>query len=136
MRLGRKLLIVGIVVFIFIGAILASDPRFVSHSVLAHNPLLMVFIYSPTIVFAVIAVVKFRNGQIWTAAAFAVGLMCTGLFHQVVAGGTYGNPGYMFPAAHIVAPVASLAIYLVSFLGGWIVVRVTQKMRRANSQKG
>jgi len=136
MRLGRKLSVVVIVILIFLGAILATDPRFVSHSELARNPLLSAFLYGPTIVFAVIAVVKFRNGRIWVAAAFAVGLMCTGLFHQFVAGATYGSPGYVFPVAHVVAPVVSLVAYLVSFLGGWTVMMATQKIRRAKSQKG
>jgi len=136
MRLGRKLSVVVIVILIFLGAILASDPRFVSHSELARNPLLIAFLYGPTIVFAVIAATKFRKGEIWAAAAFAVGLMGTGLFHQFVAGATYGNPGYMVPMAHLVAPVVSLVAYLVSFLGGWIVLRVTQRIRGANSQTG
>jgi len=136
MRLGRKLSVVVIVILIFLGAILATDPRFVSHSELARNPLLIAILYGPTIVFAVIAVVKFRKGQIWPAAAFAVGLMCTGLFHQFAAGTTYGNPGYGISVAQVVAPVVSLVAYLISFLGGWTVVIATHKIRRAKSQKG
>ncbi len=120
----------------FLGAILASDPRFVSHSALARNPLLIPFLYGPTIVFAVITAIKLRNGQTWAAAAFAVGLMCTGLFHQFVAGETYGDPGYMAPIAHIAAPVVSLVAYVVSFLGGWIVMRATKKIRGPASQDG
>jgi len=136
MRLGRNLSVVAIVILIFLGAMLATDPRFVSHSVLARNPLLIVILYGPTIVFAVIAVVKFRNGQTWPAAAFAVGLMCTGLFYQFAAGTTHGDPGYGISVAQVVAPVVSLVAYLVSFLGGWTVVIATQKIRRAKSQKG
>ena len=133
MHLGRKVLATGVVIVVFLGAVLASDPRFVSHSTLAGNPILAAFIYGPTILFAVIAVIKWRNGRIWPAVAFAVGLMCTGLFHQIVAGAAYGNPGYMFPASHILAPIVSLAAYLVSFLVGWIVVIGTHKIRRARS---
>jgi len=136
MRLGRKLSLVPIVILIFFGAIMALDPRFVSHSELARKPLLTAFLFGPTIVFAVIAVVRFRKGQTWPAAAFAVGMMCTGLFHQTVVGASYGNPGYMFPGGHLIAPIVSLVAYLISFLGGWIIVRATQKIRQVISQKG
>lgn len=134
--MSRKLTILVIVLLIFLGAVLASDPRFVPPSRLIRNPLLFAYLYAPTIFFAVIAWIKFKSGRVWVAAAFAVGLLCTGLFHQYVAADTYGNPGYMFPAAHMVAPVVSLAAYLVALLGGWIVVRTMQKVRRVISQDG
>lgn len=130
MYISRKLLVVVIVITIFLGAILASDPRFISHSALLRNPFLLVFLFGPTIIFAVIAAVKWRNGQIWQLAAFAIGLVCTGIFHQVVAGEAYGNPGYMAPAGHIAAPAVSLAAYLLAFFGSWAVVAVTNKLRR------
>ena len=129
MRLSRKFLTIGITVVVFLGGILASDPRFIPRA----NPVLIAFIFGPTILFAVIAVVKWRNGLIWPAAAFAVGLMFTGLFHQMVAGETYGNPGYMFAGLHIVAPLVSLAAYLLSFLSSWIVVWSAHKLGRARS---
>jgi len=134
MHLGRKLLSVAIVVLVFLGAILASDPRFISHSALARNPLLAAVLYGPTVIFAVVAVTSWRNGRIWPAAAFAIGLMCTGLFHQYVAGEAYGNPGYMAPTGHIAAPIVSLAAYLISFLGGWVVVASMTKLSQAISK--
>ncbi len=65
--------------------------------------------------------------------AFAVGLMCTGLFHQFVASEAYGNPGYMAGTGHIAAPVVSLVAYLAAFLGGWAVAGATRRLRRAIS---
>lgn len=126
--LGRKLFAVAIVVLIFLGAILASDPRFISHSALSRNPLLAAFLYGPTVIFAVVAVAGWWNGRLWPAAAFAIGLMGTGLFHQYVAGEAYGNPGYMAPTGHIAAPIVSITAYLVSFLGGWAIVAAMNKL--------
>ncbi len=130
MHTGRKLLVVVIVITVFLGAILALDPRFIPYSGILRNPFLLIFLFGPTIFFAILAVIKWRKGQIWQLAAFAIGLMCTGLFHQFVAGEADGNPGYTVPATHIAAPAVSLAAYLAAFFGTWAVLRVTKKLRR------
>ncbi len=130
MHTGRKLLIVVIVIAVFLGATLATDPRFIPHSRILRNPFLLVFLFGPTIIFAIIAVINWRKGQIWQLAAFAIGLMCTGLFHRFVAGESYGNPGYMVATGHIAAPAVSLAAYLAAFFGTWAAVSLTQKLRR------
>ena len=134
MHIGRKLFVVVIVLTILWGAILASDPRFISGSEVLRNPFLLVFLYGPTIIFAIISASKWRHGQIWPMAAFAIGLLCTGLFHKIVAGAAYGNPGYMIPAGHIAAPAVSLAAYLIAFLSSWAVVRVAQSLHRRNTR--
>lgn len=134
MHLSRKLLVVGIAILIILGAILATDPRFISHSTLAQRPYLIAILYGPTVTFAVIAAIQFRKDRIWPAAAFAIGMMCTGMFHQFVAGEAYGNPGYMAPTGHIAAPIVSLAAYLISFLGGWAVVASMTKLSQAISK--
>ena len=136
MHAGKKLSVAAIVITVLLGAILATDPRFIAPSELLRNPLLVVFIYAPTIFFATVSMIKWRNGQIWPVAAFAIGLICTGLVHQGVAGAAYGNPGYMVATGHIAAPVVSLVAYLVAFLGSWAVARVTHSLQRKNSHDG
>lgn len=117
----RKLAIIIATILILVGVGLAFDHRFVPKAMLKNSPLFVVFIYLPTVCFAVLTLFKLGRGRVWSLTAFAIGLIGTGLFHQFVAEDSYGNPGYMIPAGHIAAPIVSLTAYIASFLGVWAV---------------
>jgi len=88
---------------------------------------MVVYIYAPTAFFAALGVIQLFRGRLWPAVAFTAGLIGTGLFHQYVIGTSHGNPGYMFPGGHIVAPLVSIAAYAISLLGAWGIARVFQR---------
>jgi fucose 4-O-acetylase-like acetyltransferase len=133
MRLNRRHTIPVLVLLVLLGVTLAFDQRFVSLSELTHKPAMVVYIYAPTAFFAVLGVIQFRRGRFWPAMAFAAGLIVTGLFHQSVIDASHGNPGYMFPAGHMIAPLVSFAAYSISLLGAWGVARVLQRKREMSS---
>ena len=135
MRLDRRLSIPALVLLGLLGATLAFDQRFVSLSELRHKPSMVAYIYGPTAFFAVLGVIQILRGRFWPAMAFAAGLVGTGMFHQYVIGMSHGNPGYMFPGGHIVAPLVSVAAYSISLLGAWGLARVSQRRRGPNTQK-
>ena len=93
-----------------------------------------IYIYAPTVLFAILGTVQLFRGRLWPAAAFAMGLVATGLFHQQVVGDSYGNPGYMIPAGHIAAPLVSGVAYAVCFLGAWALVRVWKRREKGVAQ--
>lgn len=124
MRIERKYIIPALAFLILLGLAMAFDQKFVSFSDMIHNPLAGIFIYFPTALFALIGLIQFLRGRTWPAVAFTAGLIGTGLFHQSVIGFSYGNPGYMFPSGHIVAPLVSLVAYSISFLVVWGITRV------------
>lgn len=133
-RINRKWVAAGLFIPVLIGLAMTFNPKFFSASDIAQNPLAGIFIFFPTGLFTLIAVVQFGRGTLWPAVAFAVGLIVTGLFHLSVAGYSYGNPGYMFPGGHIVAPFVSLAVYLTSFLVGWGVTVLIRRVRESKDQ--
>ena len=102
------------------------DQRLVS---IEREPALAVYLYAPTAFFALIGMIQFSRKRDWPAFAFALGLIATGLFHQSVVGMSHGNPGYMFPGGHLAAPIVSVLAYALSFLGVWVVVKTSQRMR-------
>lgn len=125
----RKYAIAALVLLVLLGVVLAFDTRFVSLSELRHKPSMALYIYAPSAFFAVLGVIQIIRGRFWPAVAFAAGLIGTGLFHQYVIGMSHGNPGYMFPGGHIVAPLVSVAAYSISLLGAWGLARVSQRRR-------
>ena len=131
--LSRKLTVSSLVALILVGAVMAFDQRFVSISVLLREPQSFLYLFTPTIIFAVIAVVQYRKKRIWPVAAFAAGLFATGLFHQYVVLMSDGNPGYMFPAGHIIAPFVSATAYLLSILFAWIFAWVLKRRKTVDS---
>ena len=134
MRIKRRFVIPALAFLILVGLAMAFDQKFVSFSDMRRKPLMGIFIYSPTALFALIGLLQFLRGRTWPAVAFTAGLIGTGLFHQYVIGFSYGNPGYMFPSGHIVAPIVSVAAYSVSLLGAWGIVRASQCKRGTNFQ--
>lgn len=136
MPLNRKQAVPALALLVLLGAALAFDRRFISLSELRHRPAMVAFVYAPTAFFAVLGVIQWLRGRFWPAVAFAAGLVGTGLFHQYVVGMSHGNPGYMFPAGHIVAPLVSLAAYSISLLGVWVVAKALQHKREIKPQKG
>ncbi len=122
----RRSLIVVLLFVVLLGASMAFDARFVPLSWVSSNPLFVIIIYSPTIICAFIVVRQLFRHRIWPAAAFSIGLVCTGFFHQWIAGQSYGNPGYMVPIGHIFAPALSMVAYLASFLVFWVIVRFSK----------
>lgn len=131
--LSRKLTVSSLVALILVGAVMAFDQRFVSISEIIRNPVAALYYFAPTLLFTLIAVVQFRKKRIWPVAAFTIGLFTTGLFHQYVVQMSYGNPGYMFPGGHIIAPFVSGAAYLVAFLIAWIIARVLNRKQVVDS---
>ncbi len=121
---------------VLVGAGLAFDHRFVPVSAVFNGPLFVVFIYSPTAFFAVFTIFKLRRGRVWSLTAFATGLIGTGLFHQLVAAQSYGNPGYMVPIGHLIAPVFSLAAYLGAFLAAWAVGKALEGNKAPKEREG
>jgi len=101
------------------GAWIAFDQRFFHWMEFIDRPVQGLFLYFPTLLFALLALFKWQQGRRWSPAAFTVGLFITGLFHQMVIGQSHNNPGYMFPVGHILAPFVSLVAYTVSFILVW-----------------
>ncbi len=134
MRKERRFLLPVVACLILLGMALAFDRRFVPFSHMSRKPELGIYIYSPTALFAFVGLVQFLRGRIWPAVAFAIGLICTGLFHQYVVGFSYGNPGYMAPTGHTAAPFVSVVAYSFAFLIVWGIVRVSRRERRTDSQ--
>ena len=132
----RKLAVFISAALILVGAELAFDDRFVPLVALKNRPLFVVLIYFPTVFFAVFTLFKLRRGRVWPLTAFAIGLIGTGLFHQMVAEESYGNPGYMIPGGHVAAPVVSLTAYLAAFLGLWAVVRAVERAKGSRENEG
>lgn len=131
MQVSRKLTIPPLLLLVLLGAGLTFDQRLVS---IRNEPALAVYLYAPTAFFAVIGMIQCFRKRYWPAVAFTLGLIATGLFHQNVVDMYHGNPGYMFPGGHIAAPIVSVTAYVLSFLGAWVVVKTSQRMRGANSQ--
>ena len=124
MRFIKVFLAVAIIPLVLIGTDLAFDKRFVPLSVLRSHPLFAIVIYVPTVLFLFLSLAQLIRHRLWPAIAFTFGLIGTGLFHQWVAAGSYGNPGYMVPIGHLAAPLVSLAAYLSSFLAIWLIVKL------------
>jgi len=114
---------------ILVGAGLAFDHRFIPMATLFNSPAFVALVYCPTVIFGVITVFKLRGGQVRSLTAFGLGLIGTGLFHQVVLAESYANPGYMVPIGHIAAPIVSVAAYTASFLGVWAVGKVLERKK-------
>ncbi len=136
MYMIRKLAYFIPVPLILVGAGLAFDHRFVPLSAVFNKPLFVILIYSPTAFFAVFTVFKLRRGRVWSLTAFAAGLIGTGLFHQLVAAQSYGNPGHMVPTGHLIAPVFSSAAYLVAFIAAWAVGKALEGNKAPKEQEG
>ena len=135
MRIVRVTLIVVLLFLVLLGASMAFDARFIPLSSLTNNPLFVGIIYGPTVIFALIAVAQLFRHRIWPAAAFSIGLVGTGLCHQWIAEKSYGNPGYMVPIGHMVAPVVSMVFYLASFLAVWVIVKFLRlRIRRLSKE--
>ncbi len=132
MQLNRRYAIPALALLVLLGVTLAFDRHFVSLSELGHKPVMAIYIYAPTVFFAVLGVIQFRRGRFWPVVGFAAGLIFTGLFHQAVIGASHGNPGYMFPGGHMVAPFVSVIAYSISLLGAWGIARVSQRKRGAS----
>lgn len=133
MRLKRRFIIPTLAFLILIGVVMAFDQKFVSISEFRRKPLMGIFIYAPTALFAIIGVFQFLRGQTWPAVAFTIGLIATGLFHQYVIASTYGDPGYMFPVGHIIAPFISAIAYACAFLVIWVVTKKWPSKPRPDS---
>jgi len=131
MRLIRKFSIPVLLLAALLGAALVFDQRLVS---IRRESAVAAVLYAPTVFFAVIGLIQFLRGRYWPAVAFTVGLFVTGLFHQYVVGMYHGNPGYMFPAGHIFAPIVSVTAYLISFLGAWLITRKARPKNGTNSR--
>ena len=132
MRLNRKLTISVLLILVSLGAVMVFDPRLVS---VTRETALAVYIYAPTVLFAFIGMIQWRRKCYWPAVAFTTGLLGTGLFHQSVVGMYHGNPGYMFPAGHIFAPIVSVTAYLLSFFVAWLIVKASRRMRGTKPQE-
>jgi len=130
MTMSRRFAIPALALLVLLGGAMAFDRRFVSLVDVRQKPAMAIYIYAPTAFFAILAAIQLFRGRLWPGVAFAVGLMVTGMFHQYVAGMSHGNPGYMFPGGHIVAPIVSGLAYLVCFLAAWAGVRASQRKRR------
>ncbi|UPW20111.1 hypothetical protein M0C34_07575 [Agarivorans sp. TSD2052] len=113
---------------------MAFDKKFLSLSEMRSNFAFAIYIYFPTLIFAFVGTLQFLRGRNWPIVAFTAGLFGTAIFHQCVVGFSYGNPGYMVPGGHIVAPLVSIVAYLFTFLIAWGITRVLQRKRRSNSQ--
>jgi len=136
MRIKKRFIVPALALPILFGLAMAFDQQFVSSSDMRNKPIMGIVLYSPTVLFAFIGLIQFLRGRTWPAVAFTVGLIGTGLFHQSVIGFSYGNPGYMIPSGHIVAPFVSIAAYSISFLVVWGIVRVSQRKRRNDPARG
>jgi len=126
MRLNRRLGLLALVLLLLVGGALAFDHRFLSMASFRNRPIVALFVYAPTLVFGGLALAQSCRRKLWPAFAFGAGLVATGLFHQAVAAESYGNPGYMIPGGHLVAPLFSGVAYSVSFLVAWVIVRVSR----------
>lgn len=134
MRIEQRCIIPPLAFLILLGLAMAFDQKFVSFSDMSRKPLLGVFLYFPTALFALVGLIQFLRGRTWSAVAFTAGLIVTGLFHQSVIGFSYGNPGYMIPSGHIVAQLVSVVAYSISFLVAWGIARVSQRKRGTDLQ--
>ena len=131
MKRYRKLTIFPLLLLVLLGVVLTFDQRLVS---IKNEPAMAVYLYAPTALFVVIGIIQCFRRRYWPAVAFTLGLIGTGLFHQYVIGMYHGNPGYMFPGGHLVAPIVSVAAYSLSFLGAWVTVKMCRRMQGTNSQ--
>lgn len=134
-QLIRNILIVALLLLILLGASMAFDSRFVPLSMLRNKPLFTIVIYFPTALFGVLASIQLIKHRVWPAAAFTTGLICTGLFHQLVADESHGNPGYMVATGHLAAPVVSTIAYAASFFIIWIIVKFTHRSLKSTHRK-
>ena len=132
MPLNRKFSIPVLLLAVLLGAALVFDQRLVS---IRRESAVAAVLYAPTVFFAVIGLIQFLRGRYWPAVAFTAGLFVTGLFHQYVVGMYHGNPGYMFPAGHIFAPIVSVTAYSISFLGAWLIARKLRPINGTNSER-
>lgn len=112
---------------------MAFDHRFIPLATFRNNPLFVALVYCPTAFFAILALLRLRHGQLLPLAAFAIGLIATGLFHQSLIAETYGDPGYMIPIGHFAAPIVSAAAYTTSLLAARTAGRVLQGKRETDS---
>ena len=127
MAVSRKVASSMLALLILVGTVMVLDQRFVSVSVFMREPVSALYLFGPSLLFAIAGTWHYRRGRLWPAFAFATGLFATGLFHQYVINLSDGNPGYMFPAGHIIAPIVSFVAYTLAFLVIWGISRLLRK---------
>lgn len=125
-RAAKGVLVAALIILLLLGVSLAFDSRFLPVSALRNNLAFAIFVYLPTLAFAGIALWQLLRRRLWPAAAFTVGLAGTGVWHQLVADASYGNPGYMVPTGHMMAPAVSMVAYCLAFIVAWLIVKASR----------